>query len=96
MSVVITNMEMPKECHGCRWFYFQGTTCSNPRYYLDARCELSNKQQDWWSKSPNGGWIGEDIDPDKKSGYTYYHHAVEAGTRAKDCPLIEPPKEVQL
>ena len=89
MSVLIKGMEMPKSCEECRWFYFQGTLCIDPPYHLDARCKLIPPTQDWYGYDRNGGWVGDDIDPDKTMGYYYYHHCVQKGTRAKQCPLVE-------
>ena len=91
MGVLIKGMEMPTECHGCRWFYFQGTSCTEPKYYLDARCELVESGQDWYGKDRRGGWIGESIEHIPGwTGYYSYQHCVEDGTRAKQCPLSEP------
>lgn len=91
MSVLINGMEMPKECHGCRWFYFQGTSCTEPRYFLNARCELVESGQDWYGKDRRGGWVGESIEHIPGwTGYYSYKHCVEDGTRAKQCPLSEP------
>lgn len=92
MSVLIKDMEMPTECHGCRWFYFQGTSCTEPKYYLDARCEMVESGQDWYGKDARGGWIGESIEhiPGWSGNYSH-QHCVEMGTRASQCPLCELP-----
>lgn len=91
MSVLIKDMEMPKECHGCRWFCFQGTSCTEPRYFLDSRCQLVESGQDWYGKDRRGGWVGESIEHIPGwTGYDAYKHCVEDGTRAKQCPLAEP------
>ena len=87
MGVYIKGMQMPKSCEECRWFYHQGTLCVDPPYHLDARCKLIPPTQDWYGYDRNGGWVGDDIDPDKTKGYYYYHHCVQKGTRAKQCPL---------
>ena len=92
MSVLIKEMEMPTECHGCRWFYFQGTSCTEPKYYLDARCEMVESGQDWYGKDARGGWIGESIEhiPGWSGNYSH-QHCVEMGTRASQCPLCDLP-----
>ena len=91
MSVLINGIKMPKECYGCRWFYFDGTSCTEPRYLLDARCELVESGQDWYGKDRRGGWVGESIEHIPGwTGYYAYKHCVEDGTRAKQCPLSEP------
>ena len=87
--MVKIDIPMLKQCHGCRFFWFKGATCGNPGHYLDARCALSDRHNDWYKKDIHGGWIGEDIDPQNQKGYYSYHHAVKIGTRAKDCPLRE-------
>ena len=92
MAILIKGMEMPKNCMECQWYYFQNSTCTNPVYYLDSRCKLIPSGQDWYGYDGNGGWIGEDIDQENKRGYYYYHHCVEKGKRAKQCPLIEVPE----
>ncbi len=91
MSILIKGMEMPESCEDCRWFYFQGATCTEPSYLLDSRCELKMTNDDWYGFDKHGGWVGEDIDPKNIRGYYYYHHCVEKGTRAKQCPLVEVP-----
>lgn len=89
MSVLVKGMSMPKECHDCRWFYFQGTSCTEPKYYLDARCELVESGQDWYGKDSRGGWVGESIEHIPGWGGYYPHkHCVADGTRAKQCPLV--------
>ena len=91
MSVIIRGMEMPESCEECRWFHFRGST-SDYRWLLDARCKLIKPTQDWYADGypdKRGGWIGDDIDPENKMGYYYYHHCVKSGTRAKQCPLFE-------
>ena len=92
MSILIKGMEMPKNCMECQWYYFQNSTCTNPVYYLDSRCKLIPSGQDWYGYDGNGGWIGEDIDQENKRGYYYYHHCVEKGKRAKQCPLVSVPE----
>ncbi len=90
MSVLIKDMEMPTECYGCRWFYFHGETCTSPKYYLDARCELVKSGQDWYGKDSRGGWIGESIEHIPGwAGYYTHKHCVEMGTRASQCPLCK-------
>jgi len=96
MGVCVNDMDMPKECGECRWFRMHGSTCTEPSYYVDSRCELVASGQDWYGEDVMGGWIGEDIDPDDKMGYYYYHHCVEVGTRAKQCPLTEVPSHGRL
>jgi len=90
MGVYIKGMKMPKGCGECRWFYFNGMTCTTPRYYLDSRCELMESGQDWYGKDERGGWVGKDISNLPGYGGYYPHkHCVEAGTRADKCPLVE-------
>lgn len=90
--VIIKNMEMPKECHGCRFFWYKGMSKG---YYLDARCELIPSTQDWNGPNKNGGWCGEDITHIPGcSGYYYYHHCVREGERAVQCPMM-PVEEVR-
>lgn len=92
MSVLIKDMKMPKECGECRWFHFHGETCTTPKYYLDARCELVKSGQDWYGKDVRGGWIGESIEHIPGwAGYYPHKHCVEMGTRASQCPLCELP-----
>ena len=93
MSVLIRGIKMPKECGECRWFYFYGETCTTPKYYLDARCELVKSGQDWYGKDSRGGWIGKSIShlPGYGDRYTD-EHCVEIGSRASDCPLVEVPE----
>lgn len=92
MAILIKDMEMPSECHGCRWFYFQGISCTEPRYYLDARCELVESGQDWYGKDSRGGWVGESIEHIPGwAGYYSHKHCVEEGLRASQCPLCELP-----
>ena len=92
MGVYINGMKMPKECGECRWFHFHGETCTTPKYYLDARCELVKSGQDWYGKDSRGGWIGESIEHIPGwAGYYPYRHCVEMGTRASQCPLCELP-----
>ena len=94
MSIVIKGMEMPDECHGCRWFFFEGTSCTQPKYYLNARCDLVESGQDWYGKDKRGGWVGESIAhiPGWSGNYNHYH-CVEFGTRAKQCPLVGLPEK---
>ena len=94
MSILIKGMKMPDECHGCRWFFFEGTSCTHPRYYLNARCELVESGQDWYGKDRRGGWVGESIThiPGWSGNYNHYH-CVEFGTRADQCPLVELPEK---
>ena len=90
MGVYIKGMKMPKECGECRWFHFHGETCTSPKYYLDARCELVKSGQDWYGKDSRGGWVGKSIS--HLPGYGDYYtdeHCVEIGSRASDCPLVE-------
>ena len=93
MGVYIKGMKMPKECGECRWFHFLGETCTTPKYYLDARCELVKSGQDWYGKDSRGGWVGKSIS--HLPGYGDYYtdeHCVEIGTRANNCPLVEVPE----
>lgn len=93
MGVYIKGMKMPKECGECRWFHFHGETCTSPKYYLDARCELVKSGQDWYGKDSRGGWVGKSIS--HLPGYGDYYtdeHCVEIGTRANNCPLVEMPE----
>ena len=53
--MVKIDIPMPKQCHGCRFFWFKGATCGNPGHYLDARCALSDKHNDWYKKDIHGG-----------------------------------------
>ena len=93
MGVYIKGMKMPKECGECRWFHFHGETCTTPKYYLDARCELVKSGQDWYGKDSRGGWIGKSISHLPGYGDYYSHeHCVEIGTRALSCPLVEVPE----
>ena len=93
MSVLIRGIKMPKECGECRWFYFYGETCTTPKYYLDARCELVKSGQDWYGKDSRGGWIGKSISHLPGYGDRYMdEHCVEIGSRASDCPLVEVPE----
>lgn len=90
MAVIVTNMDMPKQCHGCRWFSFQG--CSGDGEWLfDARCKLLPATQDWYADDypdKRGGWIGEDLEAaGQYSGYYYYQHCLRSGTCATQCPL---------
>lgn len=94
MSVLIKGMKMPKECHECRWFFFQGVSCTEPRYYLDARCDLIPSGQDWYGEDKRGGWVGDSIEHiPGYNGYYPHRHAVEIGTRARQCPLTELPEK---
>ena len=94
MIVSITNMDsIPSECRKCRYFWFRDMT-GDEKYMLNARCSLIEPTQDWYAKEApdkHGGWIGEDLDEIKgrNHGYYPYNHAVEVGTRAKQCPLRE-------
>ena len=93
MGVYIKGLKMPKECGECRWFYFNGETCTTPKYYLDARCKLIESGQDWYGKNINGGWVGKDISNLPGYGGRYPHkHCVEVGTKADNCPLVEVPE----
>ena len=93
MGVYIKSMEMPKECGECRWFHFHGETCTTPKYYLDARCELVKSGQDWYGKDSRGGWVGKSISHLPGYGDYYSHeHCVEIGTRANNCPIVEVPE----
>ena len=93
MSVLIRGIKMPKECGECRWFYFNGETCTTPKYYLDARCELVKSGQDWYGKDSRGGWVGKSISNLPGYGDYYSHeHCVEIGTRANNCPIVEVPE----
>ena len=97
MSVIVKGMKMPKECRECKWFYFQGMSCTEPRYYLDARCKLLESGQDWYGEDARGGWIGESIEHIPGWGGYYSHkHCVEDGTRANQCPLVEIPPHGRL
>lgn len=90
MSVLIKGMAIPKECHGCRFFCFNGTSCTEPKYYLDARCELVESGQDWYGKDSRGGWVGESIEHIPGWSGSYPHkHCIADGTLAKQCPLVE-------
>ena len=90
MSVLIKGLKMPKECGECRWFYFNGMTCTTPRYYLDSRCKLMESGQDWYGKDERGGWVGKDISNlPGYGGYYPHRHCVEVGTRTDNCPLVE-------
>ena len=90
MAVTITNMDMPQKCEDCRWFHFRDIAGADPRYLLDARCELLPAVNDWYGHDPRGGWIGEDTTPHFGNvGYYSYLHALQIGTRAKQCPLRE-------
>ena len=96
MAVTITNKAMPEECGKCMWFYHHGITCTEPRYYVDARCELVEIHDDWYGTDPRGGWIGKDISHLPGCGGYYKHmHCVEIGTRAEQCPLMEWKMEVE-
>lgn len=89
-SVLVKGMSMPKECHGCRFFYFNGTSCTEPKYYLDARCKLVESGQDWYGKDSRGGWVGESIEHIPGWSGSYPHkHCIADGTLAKQCPLVE-------
>lgn len=93
MGVYIKGMKMPKECGECRWFHFHGETCTAPKYYLDARCELVKSGQDWYGKDSRGGWVGKSISHLPGYGDCYPdEHCVEIGTRANNCPLVEVPE----
>ena len=90
MGVYIKGVKMPKECGECRWFHFHGETCTTPKYYLDARCELVKSGQDWYGKDSRGGWVGKSISHLPGYGDYYSHeHCVEIGTRALSCPLVK-------
>lgn len=94
MGVYVKGMKMPKCCHDCRWFNFEGISCTTPQYLLDARCELVPSGQDWYGEDMHGGWVGESIEhiPGWSGRYSY-KHCVELGTRAKQCPLTELPEK---
>ena len=71
MAVIICNMDMPKECRECQFFYFRGISGTRPRYYMDARCYILPSEVDAFGrKSPFGGCIGEDISD--RPGYGAY------------------------
>ena len=90
MSVIVTNMDFPKDCGECEWFFFEGISCTTPRYYLDARCKRIPSGQDWYGEDHRGGWIGESIAHLPGYGGMYPHyHCIEMGTRPKNCPLKE-------
>lgn len=94
MAVIICNMDMPKECRECQFFYFRGIACTGPGYYMDARCYLLLSEVDAFGRrSPFGGCIGEDISDRPGYGdYVYEKHCVEKGKRAEQCPLRDSQK----
>ena len=94
MSVYLEiDMGMPETCEQCKYHSFRGMRIQDDVHWLlDARCRLLPPNEDWYANDfpdNRGGWIGEDIDPENKMGYYYYHHCLREGTRAKQCPLKE-------
>lgn len=91
VSITIDNIEkVPETCMECPMFSFNGMS-ENGQWLFDSVCQAVRlKQMAEGKEVAQGelGWVGEDISQTTEhTGYYAFHHCVDVGTRAKQCPL---------